>query len=357
MISSGVYRFLGMTLTSLVTVQSNIHPGPDLPGQVMPIRGFPFQQGIEDSITQACHDEIYPPITPYVRVFALPSNPSNVVAVVKVSESIEAPHAIQNQETVYVRVNSVTPPYKLAEIDRIAFLLERRQAPEKRRESLINEGWARISSRLTHHSEPRIRIAIGPRYPHKPVFDREALKEIPAALTSLPPFNCLAGHFRLTQDGIAAGTPDHSYLEINRYGFVFYEELLATSHIQAVDPAGKNTRLELIRIILSISELLRGAQMVLSAHSTNLLIKCSLLNVQGMAIFPHGRDALVSHHDFLRTVDSQINAETDAIQENLKEDFPNLVVELAEQLMWAFNWNDDKVREKTLQILRANKVL
>ena len=34
MISSGVYRFLGMTLTSLVTVQSNIHPGPNLPGQV-----------------------------------------------------------------------------------------------------------------------------------------------------------------------------------------------------------------------------------------------------------------------------------------------------------------------------------
>jgi putative transposase len=35
MISSGVYRFLGMTMTSLVAVQSSIHPGPNLPGQVM----------------------------------------------------------------------------------------------------------------------------------------------------------------------------------------------------------------------------------------------------------------------------------------------------------------------------------
>ena len=36
MTSSGVYRFLGMTVTSLVAVQSNanFHPGPDLPGQV-----------------------------------------------------------------------------------------------------------------------------------------------------------------------------------------------------------------------------------------------------------------------------------------------------------------------------------
>ena len=34
--ASGVYRFLGITVTSLVAVQShaNFHPGPDLPGQV-----------------------------------------------------------------------------------------------------------------------------------------------------------------------------------------------------------------------------------------------------------------------------------------------------------------------------------
>jgi hypothetical protein len=39
-ISSGVYRFLGMTLTSLVAAQSNIHPGPNLPGQVNEPSGF-----------------------------------------------------------------------------------------------------------------------------------------------------------------------------------------------------------------------------------------------------------------------------------------------------------------------------
>jgi len=33
-ISSGVYRFFGMTMTSLVAVQPIIHPGPNLPGQV-----------------------------------------------------------------------------------------------------------------------------------------------------------------------------------------------------------------------------------------------------------------------------------------------------------------------------------
>jgi transposase InsO family protein len=42
MISSGVYRFLGMTLTFLVAVQSHIHPGPGLPGQVKLLNGELF---------------------------------------------------------------------------------------------------------------------------------------------------------------------------------------------------------------------------------------------------------------------------------------------------------------------------
>ena len=45
----GVYRFLGITLTSLVTVQSNIHPGPDLPGQVTAPIGL-YDEGTHPSV-------------------------------------------------------------------------------------------------------------------------------------------------------------------------------------------------------------------------------------------------------------------------------------------------------------------
>src|SRR5437899_11718836 len=73
---------------------------------VVPISGFPAIPGIEERITQACYQGIYPPMTPSVRGFPVPSNPKNVVVVVTVPESMEAPHAIQNSTTVFVRVNS-----------------------------------------------------------------------------------------------------------------------------------------------------------------------------------------------------------------------------------------------------------
>ena len=40
MSSSGVYRFLRMTLTSLVVVQSNTYPGPHFPWQVLVTKRF-----------------------------------------------------------------------------------------------------------------------------------------------------------------------------------------------------------------------------------------------------------------------------------------------------------------------------
>ena len=42
MISSGIYRFLGMTLTPLGPVQFHIHPGPSLPEQVKLLNGELF---------------------------------------------------------------------------------------------------------------------------------------------------------------------------------------------------------------------------------------------------------------------------------------------------------------------------
>src|ERR1700682_2606309 len=70
MISSGVYRFLGMTLTSLVAVQSNIHPGPDLPGQVNAIEpGNPHAKKYESILVRILNKLFCPPlIDPHAQV-------------------------------------------------------------------------------------------------------------------------------------------------------------------------------------------------------------------------------------------------------------------------------------------------
>ena len=124
---------------------------------ILPIHGITTGPGLEERVTQSCYQGIYPPITPSIRVISIPSTTDRVVVVVKVAESIEAPHAIENTTRVYIRVNSTTEPIELAEIDRIEYLLNRRQNPKNRREQMIAESFGRFST-----GTPRLCIAVVP---------------------------------------------------------------------------------------------------------------------------------------------------------------------------------------------------
>ena len=90
-----------------------------------PIEGMPKKNGFEETINDATFNGIYPPVTPEVKVYDVPDKPGNVVVLVRVNESPEAPHAIQNETKVYIRVGSTTQPTKLADIDRIQYMLKR----------------------------------------------------------------------------------------------------------------------------------------------------------------------------------------------------------------------------------------
>jgi len=63
---------------------------------ILPIHGITTGPGLEERVTQSCYQGIYPPITPSIRVISIPSTTDRVIVVVKVAESIEAPHAIEN---------------------------------------------------------------------------------------------------------------------------------------------------------------------------------------------------------------------------------------------------------------------
>src|SRR5262249_3618159 len=102
-------------------------------------------------------------ITPAVRVFPLPTDRNRVLAVVKVGESVEAPHAIENSTRVWVRTASMTERYDLADIDKIEYLLTRRREPERRREELIQRAAKR--SFYSNYISQRVRVIVCPVYP------------------------------------------------------------------------------------------------------------------------------------------------------------------------------------------------
>ena len=96
--------------------------------RVSSIPGIPQRNGIEEQIQQSALTGIYPGVIPEIKLVDVP-NTGNVVVIVRVDESVQAPHAIKEITQVYIRVGSITQPYeyKLADMDRIAYMFKRRE--------------------------------------------------------------------------------------------------------------------------------------------------------------------------------------------------------------------------------------
>lgn len=114
---------------------------------VLPIAGMPGARGISERITEICRDNIYPPILPEISEFLpLPDSTKRGVVVLRVHQSMEAPHAIKNRSLVYIRTGSVSSPIELGDIDRIERMLRDRGRLEEKRESMIDRSLRRFAA-------------------------------------------------------------------------------------------------------------------------------------------------------------------------------------------------------------------
>jgi hypothetical protein len=116
---------------------------------VWPPHGMPADPGIEERITSICQDSIYPPLRPQISpILANPHAADTVLAVVRVDESPESPHGVDQGTRIYIRTGSQNRPCHLAHIDRIQHLLNRRQNIEEQREAFIVQAITRARRKL-----------------------------------------------------------------------------------------------------------------------------------------------------------------------------------------------------------------
>ena len=138
--------------------------------RVVSIDGISNPGGLEEQIIQSALQGIYPPVHPEVIIREVPDT-ENVVVIIRVTESPQAPHAIQNSTRVYIRTGSITQPYKLelAEIDLIEYLLKRREKPQITTQQIIDRTEERIESFFSIIEIPDITVIVRPVYPHRPI--------------------------------------------------------------------------------------------------------------------------------------------------------------------------------------------
>lgn len=136
-----------------------------------PCKGMESKSGISEQIMQICRDAIYPPIMPEISpVIDDPNNAKRVFMVVRVDESPQAPHSIQNSTKVYIRTRDANHPIELADLGRIAFLIERRKEPNAFREQLLSRQLNRMERRMIQSplsTAPIVWWSILPEFPHQ----------------------------------------------------------------------------------------------------------------------------------------------------------------------------------------------
>jgi hypothetical protein len=316
----------------IIGVATNVDNYP-----VFPIRGFPRESGIEERITQACYQNLYPPLLPEIKIIDVPGTGGNVVAVVQILESVEAPHAIENSTKVYIRTNSTTEIIQLAEIDRIEYLLKRRQQPEQRREEMIHGMATRCRVDL-----PFLRIVVSPRHPWRPILGEDVLMARFHEFAQPGTYNNLRGSIRLVRQGFMSVVPSlrprgpDYHFEVNIYGVI--------SCYVPLDLDGERVFFD--QIVREVGSALNLAKYFLKGTSVNILVRVYLQGVRNLLIIvppPQGE---------LRSIEDAIEGEDYLVLETLNDDllFADQIAELVRQLMWSFSWAE---REKIIQSTRA----
>lgn len=316
--------------------------------KVMSIQGIPKKPGIEEQIQQSSLTGIYPAVMPEVIILDVP-NSNNVVVVVRVDESIQAPHAISKSTKTYIRMGSITQPYELTDIDRIAYMFKRREDSQVVTHQILRRIEERTES-LCASNEPYVKVIVGPVFPYRPVITTANIYEVvtevlgpkvePSPVRRVPGGTCFL-----------TGTRDNfTYLELNDHGIVYYRgNMLRSKRDEEL--------LTFPYIIGRIGSTIKYARSLYKEcdYLGNLEVKTELCQVSGKKLMyyedqPYSREC----------VDSDILASTQCLPHDLmkREQLIKAVQELADQLLWAFDVDEPAMSRKLVrETLAQNKQL
>ena len=343
--------------------------------KVIAIDGIPNSGGLEEQILQSALTGIYPAVMPEVIILDVPTNPNNVVIIIRVDESPQAPHAIQNSTRVYIRTGSITQPYELAEIDRIEYMLKRRDDSQARTRQILKQIEERIESSLDTDSQdfdtnspyldtnfPNLTVIAHPIFPYRPLISTGDIYEFSKDNRFLrwnhqsDSMSRVAGGF-FTRTLARIDGASRTYRELNEYGIVYQRFVLRQIPHQWPD---EEQYLMPNQFVGKIGELIQLAQSFYKKceYSGNIEITAQLRRV-------FGENLMLKTNQFpvyikqQRSFDSEILASIQCLPHELvkAEKFVGVVNELAGQLLWAFNVDEHEWSEKTVGILREYELV
>ena len=320
-----------------------------------PIQGIPNRKGIIEQIEQSALTSIFPSVIPEVIICDVP-NTDNVVVIIRVNESPQAPHAIQNSTRIYIRTGSITQPYELADIDRIEYMLKRREGSQEITPQILKRIEERIESSVEISSPdldrnspyldttlPNLTVIARPVFPYRPIISTGDLFDFAKNDEFLRSYDSLVSRSRVA-GGLFTRTlarldgSSYTYRELNEYGIVYQRSVLRK--IPTNWQPNRGCYLMPEQFVWKIGELIRLVQSFYEKceYAGYIEVKAQLRQILGEALmFEQGQHP--SGIKQQRSFDPEISASTQYLPRDLvkREQFIAVVEELVAQLLWAFN--------------------
>lgn len=207
---------------------------------IFPITGIPGKNGIEEQIQQSTLDGIYPAVIPdIIKIVDVPQS-ENIVVVVRVNESVHAPHAIQNSKEVYIRTGSITTPYDLVDMDRIQYMFKRREDAQGMTRQILNRIEERTVLINCGQGVPSITVIAKPIFPYRPVISISEIDTSTSYIRRVPGGVCSFPYY----DDVEV----KQYKEFNEYGIAYLKSELPYTNNKEIDCADFRDRIaELIQ--------------------------------------------------------------------------------------------------------------
>ena len=319
-----------------------------------PIPGIPQETGIEERIQQSALTGIYPAVMPEVILVKVPDSADNVpdsagnvVVIVRVDESVQAPHAIENSTKAYIRVGSITQPYQLADMDRLQYMFKRREDSQVVTRQILKRIEDRVET-LCDTTMQNLTVVARPAFPYRPIIARERLLELKGLLDSSSSPRRVAGGVY----GLVNNRSSYSrYVELNEYGVIYLREKLEAETSERA--AGR--RLDFTHFLHGISRLIGHAKRFYAQgeYMGNIEFTAQLRQVFGTELV---RTKLLGFQEGpLKCADSEVATSTQCLSRDFvkRERLIDIVEELAEGLLWAFNTaKPQKIRDEIERVVK-----
>ena len=317
--------------------------------RVNAIPGIPQRNGIEEQIQQSALEGIYPGVIPEIQLVPV-RNSDNLVVVVRVDESVQAPHEIQNLPRVYIRTGSITKPYEQSDMDRIVYMLKRREDSQVLAHQVLDRIEERISNVQPQYKTirnvqnlssnlPMFTVIARPVFPYRPVISVSDTYEL-----------MLLRPLRRVEGGVSHIRPD-KYLEFNEYGIVLHRIDISFSEQREIDYTQFiyhiNDSIYRVRHLYERCEYLGNIEV--TARLQNVL-RMELIDTDNIGWY----DRITEDIEDTKCLDAEVFASRQCLSRDLEngEKRKDIVEELICQLLWAFNipvdqpWIKERIRER-----------